>query len=254
LLTELKSARSDLGEKYKPKNQAETLILLGAEALNVDFNGGSIAASLVRAEALTKWLLETGAMAQADSWKGVNTVTMTMSGMGKCDAWWNAIHGVRAQAQGGVDRSEGHLTWDEFRVYAAILSVTGQDQWGRCSREEITARAAGWVGKKKRQLAPDTEVERRRSAGLMLSDKAVRSIVNYLENSGRLAKARYGHRTVFFGVGITRDELWDKIRDMMKKRALAKSRVSTNRQIDLQRTKRVRDAIKRELSQREANG
>jgi hypothetical protein len=183
-------------------------------------------------------------MRKAESWEGVNTFTMTMSGQGERNSWWDSIHGVRSTAQRErVNRHEGQLSWDEFRVYAAILSVTGKNQWGRCTRDDIAARAAGWVGVKARQRADKKEIERRQAAGLMLSDKAVRVKVDYLENSGRLAKVRFGYRTVFFGIGMNRDELRQKIEAMMKARAQATNRVRSNRQNDLEWSKELRREI-----------
>jgi hypothetical protein len=196
------------------------------------------------AQDLTAWLIRTGAMIEPGSWEGVNTFTMTMSGQGERNSWWDSIHGVRSAARRErVKRHEGQLSWDEFRVYAAILSVTGERRWGRCTREDIAARAAGWVGVKARQRADKKEIERRQAAGLMLTDKAVRVKVEYLENSGRLAKVRLGHRTVFFGIGMKRDELRQKIAAMMTERAQATRRASENRRSDLEWSKTLRREI-----------
>ena len=218
-------------------------------ASNVNLGGAGLGLAVRASDELTKWLLQTGAMHRPGSWEGVNTFTMTMNGMGKSNSWWDAMNGVRAQAQGdGVNRSDRHLSWHEFRAYAAILSVTGEKQWGRCTREDIAARAAGWVGVQASTKAVPEEIERRRAAGLMLSDYEVRSAVDYLEKSGRLAKVRFGHRTVFFGIGIDRDELRQKIAAMMKDLALAKNRAKTNRQSDLEWTRQVRASIAEDRS------
>ena len=244
LLRELKKKRPDLWKQYQPKNFDEVVYLLGAVASNVNLGGAGLGLAMRASDELTKWLLQTGAMRKAGSWEGVNTFTMTMFGMGECNSWWDAMNGVRAQAQGdGVNRSDRQLSWDEFRVYAAILSVTGEKQWGRCTREDIAARAAGWVGVKARQRADKKEIERRQAAGLILTDKAVRVKVDYLENSGRLAKVRFGYRTVFFGIGMNRDELRQKIAAMMKERALATHRARSNRQSDLEWSKELRREI-----------
>ena len=244
LLRELKKKRPTLWEKYQPKTWDEGAFLLGSIACNVSLGGTMLAAAVRAAEELTAWLIKTGAMRQAGSWEGVNTFTMTMSGQGERNSWWDSIHGVRDQCRGRrVNRKEGQLSWDEFRVYAAILSVTGERGWSRCTREDIAARAAGWVGVKARQRADKTEIERRQAAGLILTDKAVRVKVNYLENSGRLAKVRFGHRTVFFGIGMKRDELRQKIAAMVKERALATQRVQQNRHSDLEWTKALRREI-----------
>jgi hypothetical protein len=244
LLRELKKKRPDLWEKYHPKTSDEVAFLLGSIACNVNLGGTNLAAAVRAAEELTAWLIKTGAKRQAGSWQGVNTFTMTMNGQGERNSWWDSIHGVRNQGRGRrVNRKEGQLSWDEFRVYAAILSVTGERGWGRCTREDIAARAAGWVGVKARQRADKKEIERRQAAGLILTDKAVRVKVDYLENSGRLAKVRFGHRTVFFGIGMKRDELRQKIAAMMKERALATQRAQRNRQSDLEWSKEVRQDI-----------
>lgn len=244
LLRELKKKRPDLWEKYQPKTWDEGAFLLGSIACNVDLGGTLLAAAVRKAEELTAWLIKTGAMRQAGSWEGVNTFTMTMNGQGERDSWWDSVHGVRNQGRGRrVNRQEGQLSWDEFRVYAAILSVTGERGWGRCTREGIVARAAGWVGVEARLRADQKEIERRKAAGLLLTDKAVRVKVDYLENSGRLAKVRYGYRTVYFGIGMKRDELWQKIEATEKKRALATQRAPQNRQSDLERTKALRREI-----------
>ena len=244
LLRELKKKRPDLWEKYQPKTWDEGAFLLGSIACNVSLGGTMLAAVVRTAEELTAWLIKTGAMRQAGSWEGVNTFTMTMSGQGERNSWWDSIHGVRNQNRGRrVNRKEGQLSWDEFRVYAAILSVTGERHWGRCTREDIAARAAGWVGVKVRQRADKKEIERRQAAGLMLTDKAVRVTVDYLENAGRLAKVRVGYRTVFFGIGMKRDELRQKIAAAMKERALATQRSQRNRQSDLEWSKALRQEI-----------
>jgi len=244
LLRELKKKRPDLWEKYQPKTWDEGAFLLGAVASNVNLGGTVLATAVRTAEELTAWLVKTGAMRKAESWEGVNTFTMTMNGQGERNSWWDSIHGVRNQNRGQrVNRHEGQLSWDEFRVYAAILSVTGERRWNRCTREDIAARAAGWVGVKARQRADKKEIERRQAAGLMLSDKAVRVKVDYLENSGRLAKVRFGYRTVFFGIGMNRDELRQKIAAMMKERAQATNRARTNRQNDLEWSKELRREI-----------
>ena len=244
LLRELKKKRPDLWEKYQPKTWDEGAFLLGSIACNVSLGGTMLAAVVRTAEELTAWLIKTGAMRQAGSWEGVNTFTMTMSGQGERNSWWDSIHGVRNQNRGRrVNRKEGQLSWDEFRVYAAILSVTGERHWGRCTREDIAARAAGWVGVKVRQRADKKEIERRQAAGLMLTDKAVRVKVDYLENAGRLAKVRFGYRTVFFGIGMKRDELRQKIAAAMKERALATQRSQRNRQSDLEWSKALRQEI-----------
>lgn len=243
LLAEIQKKLPDLWKTYQPKTLTEGWLLLGSKALKVNFKGNALKHSAQRAEQLTKWLIDTGAMRQADNWKGVNTITMTMTGMGQSNAWWDAIEGVRAQTRGGINRAVGHLTWDEFRVYAAILSVTGSKQWARCTREDIAARAAGWVGVKARDKADPKEIERRRAAGLMLTDKAVRTCIDYLEKAGRMAKVRWGYRTVYFGIGLDRDELRQKIAAKMQERALAQDRVKTNRQTDLAWTAQVRASI-----------
>ncbi len=193
LAGELRKKRPELWKQYHPKTWDECVLLLGAVASCVNYNGNSLQAVVRASQELTGWLLKTGAMLKDGSWEGVNTFTMTMNGMGERNSWWDAMHGVREQGKGGgVNRSDGQLSWNEFRVYAAILSVTGEKQWGRCTREDIAARAAGWVGVKARTKAEPMEIERRRAAGLMLSDKAVRLTLDYLENSGRLAKVRWG--------------------------------------------------------------
>lgn len=244
LLRQLKKKRPELCEKYQPKTWDEGAFLLGSIACNVSLGGTMLAAVVRTAEELTAWLIKTGAMRQAGSWEDVNTFTMTMSGQGERNSWWDSIHGVRNQNRGRrVNRKEGQLSWDEFRVYAAILSVTGERRWGRCTREDIAARAAGWVGVKARQRADKNEIDRRQAAGLILTDKAVRVKVDYLENSGRLAKVRFGYRTVFFGIGMNRDELRQKIAAMMKERALATQRAQRNRQSDLEWTKALRREI-----------
>jgi hypothetical protein len=244
LLRQLKKKRPELCEKYQPKTWNEVAFLLGSIACNVSLGGTVLATAVRMAEELTAWFLKTGAVLNAGSWEGVNTFTMTMHGMGECNSWWDAMNGVRAQAQGdGVNRSDGQLSWHEFRAYAAILSVTGERQWGRCTREDIAARAAGWVGVQASTKAVPEEIERRRAAGLMLSDYEVRSAVDYLEKSGRFAKVRFGHRTVFFGIGIDRDELRQKIAAKEKEKALAKNRAKTNRQSDLEWTRQVRASI-----------
>jgi hypothetical protein len=236
---ELKRKRPDLWQKYQPKTGDEGAFLLGAVASNVDLGGTALARSVQDAEELTAWLLKTGAMRQVASWEGVNTFTMTMHG--ESNSWWSGVHGARSLAIGNrVDRRKGHLSWGEFRVYAAILSVTGQRGWGRCTRGEIAARAAGWVGVQARERALPAEIERRRAAGLILTDKAVRVKVDYLENSGRLAKVLLGYRTVFFGIGMDRDELRKKIAAHECERALAKSRASRNRQSDLEWSEQLR--------------
>lgn len=251
LLRELKKKRPDLWEKYQPKTWDEGAFLLGSIACNVNIGGTMLAAAVRTAEELTEWVIKTGAMRKAGSWESVNTFTMTMNGQGERNSWWDSIHGVRNQNRGRrVNRKEGQLSWDEFRVYAAILSVTGERGWGRCTREDIAARAAGWVGVKARQRADNKEIERRQAAGLILTEKAVRVKVNYLENSGRLAKVRFGYRTVFFGIGIKRDELRQKIAAMMKDRALATQRAQRNRQSDLEWTK----ALRREIAAAKGKG
>jgi hypothetical protein len=244
LLRELKKKRHDLWGKYQPKTWDEGAFLLGSIACNVNLGGTALAAAVRTAEELTAWLIKTGAMRKAGSWEGVNTFTMTMSGQGERNSWWDSIHGVRNQDCGRrVNRHEGQLSWDEFRVYAAILSVTGERRWGRCTREGIAARAAGWVGVEARQRADKKEIERRQAAGLILTDKAVRVKVDYLENSGRLAKVRFGYRTVFFGIGMKRDELRQKIAATMKERAMATQRAQRNRQSDLEWSKALRREI-----------
>lgn len=241
LESELKRKRPDLWQRYQPKTADEGSLLLGAIASNVALNGAALATAVREAEGLTEWLFKTGAMRQAASWEGVNTFTMTMNGPGERNSWWDAVDGARSQARGQrVDRRQGQLSWEEFRVYAAILSVTGQRCWGRCTRGEIAARAAGWVGVQARQRALPAEIERRRAAGLILTDKAVRVKVDYLENSGRLAKVLLGYRTVFFGIGMDRDELRKKIAVHERERALAKSRASRNRQSDLEWSEQLR--------------
>ena len=244
LLRELKKKRPDLWEKYQPKTWDEGAFLMGAVASNVNLGGTVLATAVRTAEELTAWLIKNGAMRKAGSWEGVNTFTMTMSGQGERNSWWDSIHGVRNQHVGRrVNRKEGQLSWDEFRVYAAILSVTGERRWNRCTREDIVARAAGWVGVKARQRADKKENERRQAAGLILSDKAVRVKVDYLENSGRLAKVRFGYRTVFFGIGMNRDELRQKIAAIMTERAQATRRASENRRSDLEWSKTLRREI-----------
>lgn len=248
----LRKQKPELWKKYQPRTWDEGAYLWGSVACSVNLGGTLLAKAVRDAEELTTWLIKTGAMRKPGSWEGVNTFTMTMNGMGERNSWWDAMHGVRAQGKGGsVNRSDGQLSWDEFRVYAAILSVTGEKQWGRCTREDIAARAAGWVGVKARTKAEPMEIERRRAAGLMLSDKAVRLTVDYLENSGRLAKVRWGHRTVFFGVGMKPDELRQKIATMMKERALAMGRAKTNRRSDLEWTRQVRGEIAAEKANRQ---
>jgi hypothetical protein len=106
------------------------------------------------------------------------------------------------------------------------------------------------VGVKARQRADKKETERRQAAGLILTDKAVRVKVDYLENAGRLAKVRYGYRTVFFGIGMKRDELRQKIAAMMKERALATQRTQRNRQSDLEWSK----ALRREIAAMKGKG
>jgi hypothetical protein len=203
LLRQLKKKRPELCEKYQPKTWNEVAFLLGSIACNVSLGGTVLATAVRMAEELTAWFLKTGAVRNAGSWEGVNTFTMTMNGQGERNSWWDSIKGVRNQDRGRrVNRHEGQLSWDEFRVYAAILSVTGERRWGRCTREDIAARAAGWVGVNARQRADKKEIDRRQAAGLMITDKAVRVKVDYLENSGRLAKVRFGYRTVFFGIGM----------------------------------------------------
>jgi hypothetical protein len=244
LVAALKKKRPDLWQKYQPKTRDEGAFLLGSIACNVNLGGSVLAHAVKVAHGLTAWLIRTGAMREAGSWQGVNTFTMTMNGQGERHSWWDSIHGVRSAARRErVKRHEGQLSWDEFRVYAAILSVTGERRWGRCTREDIAARAAGWVGVKARQRADKKEIERRQAAGLMLSDNQVRRVVKYLEDSGRLAKGRWGHRTVFFGVGMKRDELWQKIATLKKEEALAKNRAQMNRQSDLELTRQVRASI-----------
>jgi hypothetical protein len=244
LVAALKKKRPDLWQKYQPKTRDEGAFLLGSIACNVNLGGSVLTHAVKTAQDLTAWLIRTGAMIEPGSWEGVNTFTMTMSGQGERNSWWDSIHGVRSAARRErVKRHEGQLSWDEFRVYAAILSVTGERRWGRCTREDIAARAAGWVGVKARQRADKKEIERRQAAGLMLTDKAVRVKVEYLENSGRLAKVRLGHRTVFFGIGMKRDELRQKIAAMMTERAQATRRASENRRSDLEWSKTLRREI-----------
>ena len=67
--------------------------------------------------------------------------------------------------------------------------------------------------------------------------------VDYLENSGRLGKVRFGYRTVFFGIGMNRDELRQKIAATMKQRAIATQRAQRNRQSDLEWSKMLRREI-----------
>lgn len=244
LLRELKKKRPDLWQKYQPKTRDEGAFLLGSIACHVSLGGTVLAHAVKAAHDLTAWLIQTGAMREAGSWQGVNTFTMTMYGQGVRNSWWDSIHGVRNQDRGlQVNRHEGQLTWDEFRVYAAILSVTGNRGWGRCTREDIAARAAGWVGVKARLRADKKEIERRQAAVLILTEKAIRVKVDYLENSGRLAKVRFGHRTVYFGIGMNRDELRQKIAAMMTERAQHTRRVSENRRSDLEWTKELRQKI-----------
>jgi glutamate dehydrogenase/leucine dehydrogenase len=83
----------------------------------------------------------------------------------------------------------------------------------------------------------------RQAAALVLTDKAVRVKVDYLENSGRLAKVRFGYRTVFFGIGMNRDELRQKIAAIMTERAQATRRASENRRSDLEWSKTLRREI-----------
>jgi hypothetical protein len=158
---------------------------------------------------------------KADGWDRAGSPFVTITG----DIMWRVYH----TAKGSLDKLDGpEFPWDQFRLFAAVLSKIGVKKFAPCGWQEIQARAAGFAGKTAmRNAGAAVQPE------LIISHKRIRNILDKLEAVGLLARFHYskgprGGKTVFaMGIPIA------EAREQFLKQRTAQAVIRERRNADL---------------------
>ena len=196
----------------------EAQLFLGAHILTVDLSGRKL-------EDLTKSTFTLDhTFWTAGGAENLNTVTMTST------RFWQGLLGICNEAE-DEPLEPGEMTWNEWRVMAAILSKIGDKGFATCGWQEIRARAAGIVGKAALELATSGQHQRDQMGALLLSRKQIRRLTDRLVNQMKINRVTLPPKT-WFSVSKTREELQQAVLAKRKATLDRLTRASRQREED----------------------